>query len=112
MSKKVTAPPPYEDYSDHFSPLQVEVGHFEESMRRFKTLVQKTLSEFKDRQSYEKPSDKKRRKKRETAERRRIANMREKMMVTGEWDRRQKQKDKKREDKVSRYKREAENELE
>ena len=48
--------------------LQVEVfGSFDRAMRSFKNLVQKEgiLSEFKERQSFEKPSDKKRRKKNE-----------------------------------------------
>lgn len=114
MSKKTTAPPPYESYSDHFSPIQVEVNHFEESMRYFKSLVQKekVLSDFKDRQSYEKPSEKKRRKKREAAERRRITAMRDKMIANGEWDRRQKQKDKKRQDKINRQRRDAQGALE
>jgi small subunit ribosomal protein S21 len=113
MSKNTT-PALYEDYSDHFTPLQVEVSHFEDSLRYFKSLVQKDkiLSAFRDKQSYEKPSEKKRRKKREAAERRRITNIRDRMMATGEWDRIQKQKDKKRDNKVSRYKRDAENELE
>jgi small subunit ribosomal protein S21 len=114
MSKKTTAPPPYESYSDHFSHLQVEVNHFDDSLRYFKSLVQKDkiLSAFKEKQSYEKPSEKKRRKKREAAERRRITKMRDRMMATGEWDRRQKQKDKKRQDRVSRHRRDAESALE
>ena len=114
MSKKSTAPAPYNEYSDHFSPLEVEVGHFEDSLRYFKSLVQKekTLSLFKEKQYYEKPSEKKRRKRREAEERRRTTNMRDRMMATGEWERRQKQKDKKRQDKMSRHRQDAESALE
>ena len=68
------------------SPIQVEVtGSFEEAMRRFKALVQKSkvLSLHKEKQQYEKPSEKKRRKRREAAERRRISELRDDL---GEWD--------------------------
>jgi len=98
------APPPYEDYSDHFSPLQVEVrGSFEESLRRFKSMVQrsKILTLYKERQSFEKPSAKKRRRKREVIERRRLALLREALIASGEWEKRQKSKDEKR--KAKRY---------
>lgn len=48
--------------------LEVEVDNFEKSLRYFRNLVQKEriLSTFKERSHYEKPSDKKRRKKGET----------------------------------------------
>ena len=95
----MTAPPPYEDYSDHFSPLQVEITHsLEEGIRRFKSLVQrsKILVLYKEKQAYEKPSEKKRRQRRERIERRRLNAIREKLIATGEWDRRQKKKDAKR----------------
>lgn len=95
----MTAPPPYEEYSEHFSPLQVEIsGSFEDGLRRFKSLVQrsKILTLHKEKQSYEKPSEKRRRQKRELAERNRLALIREKLVATGEWDRRQKKKDAKR----------------
>lgn len=95
----MTAPPPYEDYCDGFGPLQVEITHsLEEGIRRFKSLVQreKILALWKEKQYYEKPSEKKRRQKREHIERRRLNAIREKLMATGEWDRRQKKKDDKR----------------
>lgn len=50
------------------TPLQVVVyGNFERAFRTFKNMVQKerVLSDFKEKQSFEKPSDKKRRKKNE-----------------------------------------------
>jgi ribosomal protein S21 len=95
----MTAPPPYEEYSEHFSPLQVEVtGSFEEGLRHFKSKVQrsKILTLFKEKQSYEKPSERRRRKKRERDERSRLNSIREKLIATGEWDRRQKKKDARR----------------
>ena len=51
-------------------PLQVQVfNNFEKAMRAFRALVQKEriLSLYKEKQRYEKPSDKKRRKKNEAA---------------------------------------------
>jgi len=49
-----------------FSPLQVEVydGNFDKAFKIFKAIVQKerVLSIYKEKQHYEKPSDKKRRK--------------------------------------------------
>jgi len=84
-------------------PLQIVVtGSFEQALRDFKGLVQheRIIGLYKERQSYEKPSEKKRRKKREAAERKRLAEMRERMMASGEWDRRQKAKQKKRQRKT------------
>lgn len=50
-------------------PLEVKVynGNFDKAMRAFRALVQKEriLSSYKDKQSYEKPSDKRRRKRNE-----------------------------------------------
>src|SRR5208283_6188724 len=50
-------------------PLQVKVygNNFDKALRAFRTLVQKEriLSSYKDKQSYEKPSDKRRRKRNE-----------------------------------------------
>jgi small subunit ribosomal protein S21 len=55
-------------------PLQIIVygNQFERALRTFRALVQKerTISLYKEKQSYEKPSDKKRRKKGESARRR------------------------------------------
>ena len=50
-------------------PLEIKVygNEFDKAMKAFRALVQKerTLSNYKEKQSYEKPSDKKRRKKNE-----------------------------------------------
>jgi small subunit ribosomal protein S21 len=84
-------------------PLQIVVdGSFEHAVRDFKVLVQheRVIGIYKERQSYEKPSEKKRRKKREAEERRRLAEMRDCMMASGEWDRRQKAKQNKRQRKT------------
>jgi small subunit ribosomal protein S21 len=90
---------------DEFKHLEVKVtGSFEEALKRFKQAVQKSkiLSEFKERQSFEKPSEKKRRKRREAAERRRLNEIRARQMLTGEWDKRQLRKEQKRKDRISR----------
>ena len=92
----MVAPPPYDEYSDSFTPLQVIIGNssFEEGLRHFKSLVQrsKILTQYRDKQSYEKPSEKRRRQKCERDERRRLIIIRENLIATGEWDRRQKKK--------------------
>ena len=103
----MTAPPPYEDYCDHFSPLQVEItSSFEEGLRRFKSMVQrdKILVLYKDKQHYEKPSEKNRRKRRERDERRKLNSIREKLIASGEWDRRQKARDQKKKERYQKRK--------
>jgi small subunit ribosomal protein S21 len=81
-------------------PLEVVVinDNFEDAFRKFKALVQKeqVLSTFKEKQSYEKPSIKKRRKEREALERRLMMENREQQIISGEWDKKQKKKDLKR----------------
>lgn len=78
-------------------PIEVKVEgssreDFEYAYKRFKALFQKerVVGQLKERMSYEKPSAKKRRKRREAVDRRLMTQMRENMMKTGEWDRRQK----------------------
>lgn len=82
------------------SPLEVKVmnNNFDEAFRRFKALVQKEkiVSLYKEKQAYEKPSIKKRRKEREALERKLLAESREKQILNGEWDKRQKRKEQKR----------------
>ena len=95
----------WEEYSDHFSPLEISVGsNFEDSIRRFKSLVQKSqiLSDYKDRQAYEKPSERKRRKRREAKERRRLMTLKEKQMANGEWDRKQEAREQKKRERYQR----------
>lgn len=89
--------------TEDFSPLQVEVGsNFEDAVRRFKSLVQKSkvLSRYKERQQYEKPSEKKRRRKREAKERNRITLLREQQLASGEFERRQRRKGKRQKTEI------------
>lgn len=67
---------------------------FEYALRRFKTLFQRerVVGQLKERATYEKPSAKKRRKSREAINRKLMAERREIMVKSGEWDRAQKQK--------------------
>lgn len=72
-------PAPPEINLDDFRPLEVKVtGSFEDAVRRFKSMVQKSkiLSEVKERQYFEKPSDKKRRKSKEARQRQKLADLR------------------------------------
>lgn len=84
-------------------PVEVEVtGSFEAAFRTFKSLVQKEriIGQVKARMQYEKPSEKKRRKRREAKERRMLQDMREKMIESGEWEKRKKRKDLKKAEKL------------
>jgi len=93
----MVAPAPV-DFSK-FHPIEVVVDgssreDFEHAFRKFKALFQREriVGQLKEKMSYEKPSEKKRRKRREARDRRLMTAMRERMMKTGEWDRRQKKK--------------------
>ncbi len=84
-------------------PLEVKVyGSLEEALKRFKTYFQREriLGELKERETYEKPSIKKRRKKREAEQRRLLTESREKMIASGEWQKQQKKKNLKRQKKI------------
>lgn len=76
-------------------------SHFEDAARKFKVLFQRerVVGQLKEKMAYEKPSEKKRRKRREAQGRRLMAAMRERLIQSGEWDRRQKQKQQKRQRK-------------
>lgn len=68
-----------------FVPLEVEVdGDLEKALRKFKILFQRdrVIGQLKERRFYEKPSEKKRRKRREAYGRR----LKDEMMRSGEWD--------------------------
>lgn len=84
--------------------LEVAVvnGNFEDAFRRFKTAVQNegVIAAYKSKQEYEKPSEKKRRKRREAKERRLLMASREALMLSGEWEKRQKRKEQKRQVKA------------
>ena len=84
-------------------PLEVEVTYsFEDAFRRFKSLVQKEriVGQVKARMQYEKPSQKKRRKRKEAQENRYRQAMREKMMESGEWEKRKKKKEQRKAEKL------------
>ena len=82
---------------NYVRPIEVKVEgtsreDFEYAYRKFKALFQREriVGQIKDRLGYEKPSAKKRRKAREAVDRRIMTQVREDMVKTGEWDRRQK----------------------
>lgn len=80
--------PPEMDY-DYFSPIQIVVyNNFEKAFKAFRSLVQaeKILSIFKEKQSYEKPSDKKRRKHNETMRRNFEDAAKQKKILSGEYE--------------------------
>lgn len=84
--------------------IEVKVyGDFENAYRKFKSLVQKEkiIAAYKQRQSYEKPSAKKKRKSREAHQRLLMADAREKLIISGEWEKRQKKKEVKRAKKIA-----------
>jgi len=70
---------------------------FEYAFRKFKALFQRerVVGQIKERMAFEKPSMKKRRKRREAVDRRVMTQIRENMVKTGEWDKRQKAKSQK-----------------
>jgi len=83
-------------------PLQIIVNHsFEDAVRKFKSLFQKEkiANRVKEKQAFEKPSDKKRRKQRESEERRVVMEQREELIRSGEWEKRQAKKAEKRKEK-------------
>jgi ribosomal protein S21 len=84
----------------YFEPLQISTdkGRFEEASRIFKSMVQKekVISLYKEKQAFEKPSVKKRRKSREAQERKFAMELKQKMMKNGEWEKRMKKKQAKR----------------
>ena len=94
--------PPELDFSK-MSPLEVVVDgtsreDFEYAVRKFKTLFQRerVVGLLKEKSSYEKPSEKKRRKRREAQDRKLMTSMREQLIKSGQWDLRQKKKEQKK----------------
>lgn len=93
--------------------LEVNVyNNFEDAFRRFKTAVQNegVIANFKARQTYEKPSEKKRRKQREAAERRLLMASREALILSGEWEKRQKRKEQRRLQKAEERRKQSDSE--
>lgn len=87
-----------------FRGLEVKVhdNDFEDAFRKFKSLIQKekVIAEFKEKQRYEKPSDKKRRKKREAIQKVMLAKLREQQILSGEWDKIQARKEARKNKKI------------
>lgn len=81
------------------SPIQVTLRgttkeDFEQAFRAFKKLVnnEKVLSLYKEKQAYEKPSVKKRRKRKESRERKMAMEAKQRLVASGEWEKRMKQR--------------------
>lgn len=83
---------PGESYLNYFKPLEVIVKNynddFDSAHKAFKALVQreKVISLYKEHQRYEKPSDKKRRKRKEAQEKRLAMAHKAKLIESGEWN--------------------------
>lgn len=106
MSTKVSS---FEDMQ--LKPLEVKVtGNFESAFRWFKTLVQNEgiVAKYKEKMSYEKPSVRKRRKEREAQARALMLEAREQMIVSGEWEKRQKRKEQKKVEKAEKRRQQQE----
>jgi ribosomal protein S21 len=94
---------PQEVDENYFSPIQIIVGNnFERAFKAFRSLVQseKILSIFKEKQSYEKPSDKKRRKHNETMRRNYEDAAKQKKILSGEYEKEKVKKQAKKEKRM------------
>lgn len=94
--------------------IKVHDNDFEDAFRKFKSLVQKEkiISEYKEKQRYEKPSDKKRRKKRESIQKVMLAKLREQQILSGEWDKIQARKEARKSKKIEDRKKKTESSTE
>jgi len=84
-------------------PLEIKVrDNFDQASRAFKNLVQKEgiLALYKEKQSYEKPSIKRRKKKLAAIENRVAEENKQRMIESGEWEKRIKRKLKRKEQKM------------
>lgn len=91
------------EITDYFHPIEVKVfgNGFERAMKNFRSLVQGEgiLAEFKEKSRYEKPSDKKRRKKSEAIQRVYEEEMKMKKIISGEYEKEKVKKQAKKEQK-------------
>lgn len=90
------------DFS-YFSPIEVIVyNNFDKAMKAFRTLVQseKVLSIYKEKQAYEKPSDRKRRKHNESIRRTIENEIKQQKILSGEWEKEKVKKQEKREKRM------------
>jgi ribosomal protein S21 len=93
--------PPEMDFS-YFSPIEVKVNNnFDKAFKQFRTLVQSEgiLALYKEKQSYEKPSVKKRRKHSESLRKVMEAETKHKKVVSGEYEKEKAKKLAKKEQK-------------
>ncbi|SRR5258708_1818702 len=104
-----TNPGPREMDFSYFSPIQTKVyGNFDRAFKIFRSLVQseKVLSIYKEKQSYEKPSVKRRRKQNESIRRLIENEIKQKKILSGEYEKekikKQALKDKRRKERLER----------
>lgn len=109
---KTNGGPPEIDFANIIRPIEVVVEgssreDLEIAMKKFKGLFnrERVIRQLKEKSYYEKPSIKKRRKRKEARERQLLAEARERMVKTGEWEKRQKKKARK---KIQKEERKAE----
>lgn len=95
---------PKEIDPNYFRPLQVQVfgNGFDRAMKTFRSIVQaeKVLSNYKEKSRYEKPSDKKRRKKAEAIQRVYEEEMKMKKILSGEYEKEKAKKQVRKEQKM------------
>jgi ribosomal protein S21 len=87
---------PQEIEEGYFKPLEVKIyNNFERGFKSFRSLVQADgiLATYKEKQSYEKPSVKRRRKKNEAIRRIFENDMKQKKILSGEWEKERVKKD-------------------
>lgn len=103
-----TACGPQEMDFSYFSPVEVKVyNNFEKAFKNFRALVQseKILSTYKEKQSYEKPSEKRRRKHNESIRRTLENEAKQRKIISGEYERekikKQALKDKRRKERTN-----------
>lgn len=98
-------PDDYDPKNFGFSPLEIIVkrDNFEGAARKFKLLVQQEgiINLWREKQSYEKPSVMKNRKKRQAIVERRIQEAKQKLIDSGEWEKRQQKKEEKKQAKLN-----------
>lgn len=92
------------EITDYFKPLQIEIygNGFDRAMKTFRSMVQGEgiLSEYKEKSRYEKPSDKKRRKKAEALQRAFEEEMKMKKILSGEYEKEKIKKQLRKEQKM------------
>lgn len=79
-----------DSYLDYFTPLEIKVYgyNFDRAFKTFRALVQKDriLSLYKQKQTFEKPSEKRRRKKNEMKQKRMEMEARQRKILSGEFE--------------------------